>query len=136
MPYVHRVAVAPADIDELDHASNVSYVRWIQDAAVAHSTAVGLDVAAYRARGAVFVVVRHEIDYRRPALLGDALDVETRVCAMGTATSERRTVIRRAEDGVELARAVTRWAHVDLARGRPTRIPDDVRTRFAIDPIP
>jgi signal transduction histidine kinase len=44
------------DIDELGHVSNIVYLRWIQDVALAHSTAVGLDVEAYRAMGGVFFV--------------------------------------------------------------------------------
>lgn len=134
MPYSHAVIVAADDIDELDHASNVVYVRWVQEAAIAHSTAVGLDLAAYRALGGVFVVHRHEIDYLRPAVLADRLAVDTRVVALGPATSERRTEILRARDGALLARARTRWAFLDLRRGRPSRIPDRVRACFVIEP--
>ena len=134
MAFVLRITVGADDIDGLDHANNVVYVRWVQDAATSHSDAIGLDLAAYVARGAVFLVKRHEIDYLRPALLGDALDVETRVLVLASASSERRTQIRRRGDGVLLARAVTQWVFVDLTRGRPVRIPAEVRSRFAIDP--
>ena len=44
--------VGAADIDELGHASNIAYVRWIQDVAVAHSEAVGLGLAEYLRLGA------------------------------------------------------------------------------------
>jgi acyl-CoA thioester hydrolase len=56
------LVVGDDDIDALGHASNIAFVRWIQDAAMAHSAAVGLDLVAYRRLGAVLVVVRHEID--------------------------------------------------------------------------
>ena len=134
MPYLLAVTVAPEDIDALDHASNLVYLRWVQDAATAHSAAVGLGLAEYRSAGRVFVVRRHTIDYLRPALLGERLEVETRVTALGAASSERQTEIRRAGDAAVLARAVTGWAYIDLARGRPVRIPDDVRERFMLDP--
>ncbi len=136
MPYVLRIPVSPSDIDELAHVGNVVYLRWVQEAAMAHSRAVGLGLDHYLARGAAFVVTRHEIDYLRPALAGDEVEVETRVAAITTATSERRTAIRRARDGELLARAVTRWAYVDLATGRPARIPEDVRARFPVEPAP
>jgi len=134
MPYLLAVTVAPEDIDALDHASNLVYLRWVQDAATAHSAAVGLGLAEYRSAGRVFVVRRHTIDYLRPALLGERLEVETRVTALGAASSERQTEIRRAGDAAVLARAVTGWAYIDLARGRPVRIPDHVRARFMLDP--
>jgi len=41
MPFLHEVEVLEADIDNLGHASNLVYLRWVQDAALAHSTALG-----------------------------------------------------------------------------------------------
>ena len=98
------------------------YLRWVQEAALAHSTAVGLDQAAYLARGEVWVVRSHQIEYLRPALEGEQLHVETRVVSMAAANSVRRTRIVRARDGTELCRASTDWVFIDLRRGRPIRI--------------
>jgi acyl-CoA thioester hydrolase len=134
MPYRHLVEVRPEDIDELGHAGNLVYLRWVLEAALAHSTAVGLDQAAYLARREVWVVRSHEIHYLRPALSGERLAVETRVASMAAASSVRRTRILRASDGAELCRASTDWAFLDLARGRPCRIPEDIRSRFPIEP--
>ena len=134
MPYCRLVEVRPEDIDELGHAGNLVYVRWVLEAALAHSAAVGLDWAAYLARRGAWVVRSHEIHYLRPALAGERLQVETRVATMAAANSLRRTRILRASDSVELCRATTDWAFLDLDRGRPRRIPDDIRSRFPIEP--
>src|SRR3546814_11744635 len=50
-----------ADIDELGHVNNAVWVEWIQALAVAHWEAVAPadQQAAY-----IWVVTRHEIDYR------------------------------------------------------------------------
>lgn len=127
---VHRVErrVAEEDIDLLGHASNIAYVRWIQDVAIGHSTDVGLGVDGYRALGSHFVVRRHEIDYLRPTLLGDAVTLETWIEAWSGVTSLRRT--RLSVNGAEVARALTTWAFVDATSGRPVRIPESVRTAF------
>jgi acyl-CoA thioester hydrolase len=134
MPYLHEVAVDPAHIDELGHAGNLEYLRWVLEAALAHSTQLGLDQAAYLARGQAWVVRRHEIDYLLPALAGDQLRIETRVVSMSGASSERRTRIFRQADGALLARAATGWVYVDLERGRPMRVPQDVSSRFPLEP--
>ncbi len=128
----HRILVtaAPADIDELHHVSNLVYVRWVQDVAMAHSVAVGWDHPQYRDLGAVFVVRRHEIDYVTPVLLGDEVELHTWIAWWKNASSERRTSIRRVRDGVEVARAATLWAFIDLSSGRPRRIPEPVRAAF------
>jgi acyl-CoA thioester hydrolase len=134
-PPEHVLAIEPsaADIDELGHVSNVTYVRWIQDVAKAHSAACGWDADAYVRFGAVFVVRRHEIDYLVPALQGDRIELRTHVARFGAATSERHTRIVRLRDGVELARAVTLWAFVSLRTQRPSRIPPEIRGAFRSD---
>ncbi len=127
------VEVRREDVDELGHAGNLVYVRWVLEAALAHSTSVGLDQAAYLARREVWVVRSHEIHYLRPALPGERLEIETRIASMAAANSIRRTRILRASDRVELCRATTDWAFLDLDRGRPRRIPEDIRSRFPIE---
>ncbi|MEQ9323787.1 MAG: acyl-CoA thioesterase [Polyangiaceae bacterium] len=127
-----RMRVDGGDIDELGHASNISYVRWIQHVAMGHSRAVGWTHDRYLELGAVFVVRRHEIDYLRPAMANDELEVCTWVEGWRAATSVRRTRIVRPTDGEELARASTTWALVAVEGGRPTRIPAELRHAFAV----
>ena len=134
MPYFHDVEVLPGDIDRLGHASNQVYLRWVLEAALAHSTALGLPEEAYLARGQAWVVRRHELRYLKAALAGDRLRIETRVESMSAASSVRRTRILRASDGAVLFTAATDWVYVEVPRGRPARIPDDVRGRFPIEP--
>jgi acyl-CoA thioester hydrolase len=134
MPHRITLSVEQADIDELGHASNLSYVRWVLEAAVSHTSAAGLSPLDYRRRGQSFVVRRHLVDYLRPAFVGDRICVDTLVIALGTASSERETVILNADTGVRLAQASSLWAFIDLTAGRPARIPPDVRALFAVEP--
>ncbi|HWM84673.1 MAG TPA: thioesterase family protein [Kofleriaceae bacterium] len=131
-PRFRRELVAqPADIDELGHVSNITYVRWLQLVATEHSAAGGWDQAAYRTLGAVFVVRRHEIDYRAPAYQGDRIQLCTWVEWWRTASTLRRTEITRLSDGALLASAATLWALVSFESGRPRRIPDELRRPFS-----
>lgn len=127
-----RVVVTSSDIDMLGHASNISFVRWIQDIAMEHSRAMGLGLAEYQGIGAVFVVRRHEVDYFRPALLGDEMELRTWIGLTRAASCERHTEIVRVPERQVLAKAVTTWAFVDARTGRPTRIPAEVRQRFGV----
>jgi acyl-CoA thioester hydrolase len=129
-PKVYKIAyeVADADIDALGHASNIAYVRWIQDVALAHSAAVGLDLEAYGRLGAVFVIRRHEVDYLRPLLRGDRLEVRTWIDTAQAAKAIRATEI--VKDDVVVAKAMTTWGFVEMTTGRPTRIPKEVRSAF------
>jgi acyl-CoA thioester hydrolase len=126
----HVYEVVDADIDFLGHASNIAYLRWVQDAAVAHSEAVGLDYAAYVSAGGLFIIRRSEIDYLRPTLRGDKLEVRTWLGTVHAAKCERLTEIVRVDDGTLVARATTIWGYIDAKTGRPTRIPGALRTAF------
>jgi len=121
--------VEETDIDELGHVNNVTYVRWVQDAAVAHWTAAAPPAEQARL---FWIVLRHEIDYRHAAHLGDEIVARTWV---GTATRlrfERHTEIVRAPDGCVLARARTLWCPIDAETRRPTPVAAEVRSRFSI----
>lgn len=130
----HERTVQPAELDGLGHASNVAFVAWMQDAAIAHSTAAGWSTQRYSELGLVWVVRRHEIEYLGPAIAGDRLFVYTWVSTMERITSQRRYEIVHAETGKLLARATTDWVFVNLARGRPTRIPVELSSAFVVDP--
>jgi acyl-CoA thioester hydrolase len=130
----HERTVQPAELDGLGHASNVAYVAWMQDAAIAHSTAAGWSTERYNELGQAWVVRRHEIEYLGPAVAGDRLFVYTWVTTMERITSQRRYEIAHADSGKTLARATTDWVFVNLARGRPTRIPPELSSAFVVDP--
>ena len=130
MVFRQTMRVSETDIDALGHASNVAYIRWVQDVAAAASEHVGWDYPKYRQLGAVFVVRRHEIDYLRPVIAGDELQLETWVESWRAATSQRHTCITRCDDASAVANAVTTWALVSLDSGRPSRIPVEVREAF------
>jgi acyl-CoA thioester hydrolase len=132
--FVSEIVAEPSDIDELNHVSNIAYVRWLQVVATEHSAAVGWDGAAYRALGAVFVIRRHEIDYRAPAYAGERIQLCTWVEWWRTASSLRRTEMARLSDGALLASAATLWAFVAMDSGRPRRIPEDLRRAFSTQP--
>lgn len=128
--YTTEITAAAADVDGLGHVSNLAYLVWVQDVAVAHSAQVGWDLAAYRDLGAVFVVRRHEIDYLCSAMSGDRIRLDTWIERWGAATCDRHTRIVRAADDRELARAKTTWALVKIEGARPIRVPEVLRSAF------
>ena len=135
VPYDLAIAAEPADIDGLGHVSILVYLRWVQEVAIAHSTALGWDGPAYQTLGASWVVRRHEIDYVVPVLEGERVRVTTWVESVKGASSMRRTRMTRIADGAVVCRASTTWAFVDLARGRLTKIPDDLRAAFPTETV-
>ncbi len=123
------IPVLPGDIDEQNHVNNTVYLRWVQDVATAHWRAV----ASPKAQQTIgWVVLRHEIDYKGPAALGDEVVLRTWVGKATRLTFERFTEIRRNRDGRLLSEARTLWCPIDAQSGRPVRVSEEVRSQFSI----
>jgi len=126
-PFLLAVDVDAASLSEtVAHLNNVEILRLVDRAAEAHLDALGWSRRAMAEAGRMWFVARHEIDYRAEAFGGDRLVVATWVRRHGRTTSVRATRIARSNDGVLVAEASTRWAHIDLATRRPIRIPSEV----------
>jgi acyl-CoA thioester hydrolase len=128
--YLHELIVPADDIDPLGHANNVAYVQWMQEAAIAHSTAQGWPMSRYRELGMAWVVRRHTVEYLQPAQEGERITVRTWVADMQRVTSLRKYEILSGER--VLARAETNWAFIRTSDGRLTRIPEEVGKSFVI----
>ena len=121
--------VSPRDIDEQNHVNNTVYLRWIQDVATAHWKSL----APAEAQAAIgWVVLRHEIDYKSPASLGDEIVLRTWVGKASRLKFERFTEIRRKINNQLLAQARTLWVPIDTRTGKPTRVSAQVRSQFSV----
>jgi acyl-CoA thioester hydrolase len=122
------IPVLPGDIDVNGHVNNVVYLRWVQEAATAHWSA---RTSEAEQAAVVWVVVRHEIDYRHAATPRDVIEAVTWVGPASRHTYERNTELRRSADGEVLALARTLWCPLDPGTGRPCRLAEDLRSRFS-----
>jgi len=127
-PFETIVPIVAADIDEQNHVNNTVYVRWVQDIATAHWRAI----ASPEAQEAIgWVVLRHEIDYKTPATLGDEVVLRTWVGKATRLTFERFTEIRRKRDRQLLSQARTLWCPINTETGRPVRVSAKVHAQFS-----
>ncbi len=130
--YEYSVIVSDEEIDPQQHANNLAYLKWMQDAAIAHSTAQGWSPERYQEQGISWVARSHTIEYRRPAFAGEELVIRTWVSDMQRVSSRRRYQCLRPADGALLAIAETNWAMVDRASGRLIRVPREVADAFEL----
>jgi acyl-CoA thioester hydrolase len=136
MPRIHRTAltVDASVIDVNQHVSNLAYLRWMQEVAIEHSAAQGWPVARYLETRSGWVVRSHQIEYLRPAFLGEALTLFTWVADLRRRSSRRRYLFWRQADGQVLATAETDWVFVDGGSGRPLPIPAALAGAFEVVP--
>ena len=111
----------PDDFDELGHVNNAVYLRWAQEIAIAHWRARARAdwVSAY-----VWVVVRHEIDYRAALTLEDEAEARTWVDPEGARGPLWARFVDIAKPGAKAAVSLkSTWCMLDIETRRPRRVP-------------
>lgn len=121
------ITAQDADIDELGHVNNAVWVKWIQDVATAHWQAVASSDHVDRY---VWVVTRHEIDYRGNVRAGEAVTAETWVADAPRGARFDRLMRFVGADGRVRVEARTTWALIERESGRLMRVPADVAAPF------
>ncbi|GAM00362.1 thioesterase family protein [Sphingomonas parapaucimobilis] len=114
-------------IDELGHVNNAVWVQWIQAIAGAHWEAV---VPPEHAAAHVWVVTRHEIDYRGNVVAGETVTAETWVPNPPKGARFDRHVRFLDAGGRVKVEAVTTWALIDRATGRLLRVTPEIAAPF------
>jgi acyl-CoA thioester hydrolase len=126
--FSQRFPVDASDIDELGHVNNIVYLRYAQEIAIAHWRA---RASAEMVANYVWVVMRHEVDYRAPLTLGDDVEVRTWVDDAPQGAAWARFVeIRKAGADKPSAQIKSNWALLDAASRRVRRVPQEIVQRF------
>jgi len=131
-PLVHearyRVRFDEAGPDGLLRTSGL--MRYAQDVAWQHSTALGFGRSWYLERGLTWVVRSAELEVLAPIPMGADVVAQTRVVGQRRVWARRRGEFHD-EDGTLVAWVHTDWVMID-ARGALTRIPDIFGETFRI----
>ena len=117
------------DIDELGHVNNAVWVRWLERIAVAHWEA---DAAPEHRDRYIWVVTRHEIDYRCNVGLGESVTAQTRIPEGPSGARFDRCTAFSDQTGRILVDARTTWALIDRSTGRLARVTADIAAPFLV----
>lgn len=128
--FITQLRVRHYELDTLGHVNNAVYQNYLEQAAIEHSEHLGLNLERYRELGGVFVMRRVEIDYLRPAVAGDRLEVTTWVQEMRGTRAIRRYEIRKQGSDDLLVTAEALWVWVEFKSMRPRAIPSALLDTF------
>ena len=123
--YQHSIRIDPADIDFMGHVNNAVYLRWVQDAVISYWEKIAPSEAVARH---LWVALKHEITYRAPAFLDDALLADVVATGVKGSRAFFTTLIQRGD--TILAEVQSSWCCLDTSTRRPARIAGDLAARF------
>lgn len=104
---------------------NLAYLRMIETCRTRLAAKMGMDLKSMADTKLFPVVVRTEIDYRRPATLGDVLLLHGRLDEMQRARFWCAFEVRRKSDDALLITCRQALALVQMPEGKPVRLPKE-----------
>lgn len=99
-----------------------NYLRYMERARTEFLLGKGIDVADYHNKGYLFAVVHVDVHYRKPAKLGETIEVTTEVTEITTVTITLRHQIFK--DAALLVEATVKVACINK-EGKPRRLPSE-----------
>jgi acyl-CoA thioester hydrolase len=133
IPFKTTLRVRHYECDAHGHVNHANYLRYMEQAAFDASAAVGYDEARYLAMGTLWLIRETDIEYMRPLLYGDTVEISTWVGDFRRVRSRRFYELHHAASGELVARAQTDWVYLDRESGRPLSVPDEMVAAFAPD---
>lgn len=126
-----EVQVMFFDTDCAAVVHNIAYLRFIEVARTLLAEQLGMGLVEMAKSRNYPVVVRTEIDYRKPAVLGDKLVVHGRLESVDRLRFWCAFEIRRPADDTLIVTSRQMLAVIQMPPGKPMRLPAEWATRFA-----
>ena len=123
-----HIVVSQDDLDNLNHVNNVRYVQWVQDIAEEHWKSKATSTIQYTY---FWVLMKHTIEYKNEAILGDVLKLVTYVKETTGVTSLRVVEIYDENTDKLIVSSETNWCFMNVQSKRPARIPQEVFGLFS-----
>jgi len=111
------------DTDVGGGVHNIAYLRFVETTRTLLAVQLGLDWKWMQEKSIFPVILKTEIDYHKPALVGDLLDVHVH---LGEASGVRfwcHFKITRPSDGATIVSGKQALAFVKVPEGKPLRLP-------------
>lgn len=135
-PFYIELTVGPETIDSYGHVNNAVYLSWLEQCAWAHSAAVGFPESRCLEMQRGMAVRTVNLDYLAACFAGDEVLIANWLVANdGKLRATRRfQIINRTRAQVAM-RAEVLYVCMNLASGRPVRMPEAFRSAYRPKPV-
>lgn len=117
-------------LDVWQHVNNARYLEFLEEARWAW-----LDKGEFfrwmSERGLALVVVNININYRRPAILGDVLNIDCQLVTLGNKSGTIAQQVSLASDGAEIADALLTFVCIDIKTQKAQPLEGELKAHLA-----
>lgn len=138
MPRIHsrQFRIRNYECDAYGHLNNANYLRFMQETAFDASAAAGYDREKYEQLHHTWLIRNTDIEYLKPVLYGDVMEIKTWIVDFRRASSRRAYEFYLVATGELVARAFTDWVYLDTGTYQPAVIPQELKIAFFPEGVP
>lgn len=126
-----QLCVSSDQIDAFGHVNNAVYLQWLDEAAWAHSNALGVTIERCLELGRGMAVMHTSLHYLRAAVAGDVVEIATWLAPAARPLCVLRCFeLRRLSDDAIVLKASIEYTCIDLVSGRPAKWPGLFRQAY------
>ncbi len=130
IPSITEIKVRGYHLDLYGHVNNARYLEFLEEARWSFAEE-SLDIDEWQRRGIAFSVVNININYRRPAFMGEVLQIRTWVSGLGNASAVIRQELVLKGKETPVADADVTFVMIDAKTNKPIPLTGDIRAAFA-----
>jgi len=128
--HIETFKVRYYECDAFGRLNNAVYLRFMQEAGIEASNALGFDAEKYKSLNRTWLPRMTEIEFLQPIRSGDSIDVLTWVHSARRVQSRRMYEFRKWGEEELCARAHTDWVFIDRNKGISVTIPVELMKNF------
>ena len=128
--YKVKQKVRFSDLDAMQHVNNATYLSYLEEGRIGYFNHILNLPKNYLDFGAV--VARIEINYLQPLIIGDEIEILTRVSKLGNKSSdvENMIIVEREGNKIVAAEAVTKLVSYDFKKFISVPIPEEIKNKI------
>lgn len=125
--HITRIKIRFSDLDAMKHVNNATYLTYLEEARIKYFN--DLLKKNYGDIDYQAVVGRIEINYLHPIVLGDDVEIHTRIAKLGNKSLDVEHIvgIKRINEFIISATSLTKLVYFDYKSQRTKPIPDEER---------
>lgn len=131
--YSFKSRVRFSEVDADQHMMLTSILDYFQDCAVFHGESVGLDIDELNRLGYAWILSSWQVIVERYPKFGEEITISTWAYDFKDFFGYRNLKIEDG-DGQMVAYANSIWIFMDIRKGRPSRLTDQVKNAYGFDP--
>lgn len=122
MAFTMSIVVEKSHLDTLDHVNNLEYLKWGESIAKKHWEFLTRDTDLDQH---LWVILKHEIEYKKEGRLGDRIDIVTWVGDTSVLRSVRHFEFFRGQE--LLAKMATTFCLFSMETRKPMKISQEIK---------